>query len=151
MGLGTRNVVSISTVRSQIPPPKKPLINAHHIAPSEVTSRRLVKSHLEKRNGRTIKKGRQTSIITNSSDTSNISALELGGQVYRYWARLGPAWLPDAQSVCPRDRMAERFEGLAERPSGRDLWRLGRETETLEDLTGTVEDYMDLADGRPSP
>ena len=47
MGLGIRNVESISTVRSlrsngpQIPPPKKPLINARHVAPYKVASRHL--------------------------------------------------------------------------------------------------------------
>jgi len=47
--------------------------------------------------------------------------------------------------------LADRFGCLAERPGGRDLWGLGRGSETLEDRAGTVEDHMDLADGRPSP
>jgi len=115
MGLGIRNVESISTVRSlrsngpQLPPPKKPLINAHHIAPSEVMSRRLVKSHLEKRNGRTIKKGRQTSIITNSSDTSKHICP-------RAWGASVPV-LGEAGT-----RLTARFPvNLTERPRGQDL------------------------------
>ena len=78
------------------PPPKKPLINARHVVPSEVMSRRLVKSHLEKRNDCTTKGGQPTPIIKDSSDISNTSALEPGGQVYQYWARPGPTCLPDA-------------------------------------------------------
>ena len=71
--------------------------------------------------------------------------------MYRYRARLGPTWLPDAQSICPSDRRARPLEDLAERPRVGTFWRLGRETETVEDSTKTAEGHGCLADGRSSP
>ncbi len=102
----------------KFPRPKKTLINARHVAPSEVMSRRLVKSHLEKRNDRTTKGAQPSPIIKDSSDISNTSVLEPGGQVYRYWARPGPTCLPDSQSSLT-ERLISQYLQKSGRTAGR--------------------------------
>jgi len=66
--------------------------------------------------------------------------------LYRYWARLGPTWLPDALV-----NLTETFGDLAERSRGQDLWRLGRATERPRPLKTwprdrEVETFEDLAE-----